>query len=260
MDQVLIATDYQQLAGFRRWAEALGLGLELQAFADPAVLANDWVAVLDEHQRLLTGFKGHLGLHGAFYDMVSASLDPAIVDVTRIRYRQNLHAAAVLEADYIVFHVNYMGFLKFPDYRPGWHRRQVAFWQPYAEEAARLGIYILLENLWEDDPTLITEILTAVNNPYLKACLDISHATLFSRDPIEHWLTVFTPHLHLCHLNNHDGQQDLHWPLNRGVIDYPHIMELLRRLPAAPLFTLEMPHLEWMKSSLDYFQLSPSAA
>lgn len=258
MDQVLIATEYHQLAHFRRWAEEVNLGLELQAFADPIVLANDWLAVLDEHQRLLSGFSGRVGMHGAFYDMVSASLDPAIVEVTRMRYRQNLQAAATLRVNYIVFHVNYMGFLKVPNYRSGWLERQIAFWEPLAREASQLGINVLLENLWEDEPALIPDILDAVNNPCLRACLDIAHATLFSDHSIEEWLGAFAPYLHLCHLNNHDGQMDLHWPLNKGVLDYRSVLAGLRRLPSSPFFTLEMPDQERMKASLSFFDLSPS--
>lgn len=259
MDQVLLATHRKDVATYREWAEQLGVGLELQAFTNPKTLAGNWREVLAEHKAQLRGFQGLLGLHGAFYDMVSASIDPDIVDITRQRYRQNLHIAIELEADYIVFHVNYMGILKLPNYRPGWHKRQVDFWGAFAEEAAASGVCMILENMWEDDPTIITDILAEVNDPHLAGCLDIAHATLFSPPDlsITHWIDVFAPYLYSCHINNHDGELDQHWPLCKGVIDYGPVLDHLRRLPTRPYLTLEMPCLDYLKASLSYLGLNP---
>jgi sugar phosphate isomerase/epimerase len=255
MDQVLIATDTNDVLAYRHWAEQVDMGLELQAFTDPELLANNWHEILREHQRQLAGFRGCLGLHGAFYDLLSASLDPGVVELTRRRYRQNLHAAQVLGARYVVFHANYMGILKLPDYQPGWHRRQVDFWSHFAEEAAATGIYLLLENMWEDDPTIITDVLAEVNSPNLRACLDVAHAALYSRIPILEWIETFAPYLHCCHLNNHDGRLDLHWPLGQGIIDYEPVLASLRRLPNPPLLTLEMSSRTFLEASLAYLQL-----
>jgi sugar phosphate isomerase/epimerase len=250
MDTVLVAADKNNLDTYLNRVTEKDLGLELQAFANPEVLAGNWLEVLADHKRKLAAFSGRLGIHGAFYDMVSASLDPAVVDVTRIRYRQNLQAAVELGAEYVVFHLNYMGILKLPHYRSGWHRRQVAFWKGFIQEASTHEIYILLENLWEDDPTLMTDILEEVNNPYLKTCLDIAHATLFSKIPAEKWINTLSPHLHLCHLNNHDGELDQHWELGKGTIDYQPILEMLRELPQPPMLTLEMPNWQRIEASL----------
>ncbi|MCI0580911.1 MAG: sugar phosphate isomerase/epimerase [Chloroflexi bacterium] len=255
MDQVLVATDYRDVASYRTWAEEAGFGLELQAFSDPKVLANDWIEVLASHKKLLAGFPGRLGLHGAFYDMVSASLDPAIVDVTRIRYRQNLHAASELNAGYVVFHLNYMGTLKLSNYRAGWHQRQVEFWGHFAEEAAAAGVDVLLENLWEDDPALVRDILAEVNHPHLKACLDVAHATLFSCHGLDAWIKALAPYLICCHLNNHDGELDLHWPLGHGVLDYPPVLAKMRQLPKPPLFSLELSGKEQVEASLPFLNM-----
>jgi sugar phosphate isomerase/epimerase len=255
MDQVLIATERKDVSVYREWAEESGMGLELQAFANPKILDGNWQDVLDEHKRQLSGFNGLLGLHGAFYDMVSASIDPAIVAITRHRYQQNLIIARELEVDYIVFHVNYMGVLKLPDYRPGWHRRQVDFWGEFIEEAAAAGIYLVLENMWEDDPSIIVDILNEVNNPYLRSCLDLAHTLLFSPFSIPEWIESFGPTLYNCHLNNNDGALDLHWSLAQGVIDYPRVLPLLRQLPHPPLFTLEMPCRQRMEESLEFLKI-----
>ena len=259
MDQILLATyTTEELAPYRRWAEALAIGLELHVFSEPALLTRNgqMEGIVAAHERGLSGFRGALGFHGAFYDMVSASLDPDVVALTRQRYLQNLEVAVRLGGQYVVFHANYLGGLKLANYRLGWHQRQVEFWGTFAEEAARHGIYVLLENMWADDPTIIAHVLEEVGNPYLKACLDVAHATLFSSRRIEEWIETLGPFLHVCHLNNTDGELDLHWALGDGVIDYGSVLDLLRRLPQPPLMTLELRERETIEASLPFFDLA----
>jgi sugar phosphate isomerase/epimerase len=131
----------------------------------------------------------------------------------------------------------------------------VDFWGRFVEEAEVVGIQLLLENLWEDEPALIAEILAEVNHPCLRACLDVAHATLFSPAPVSRWIEAIAPYLYCCHLNNNDGEMDLHWPLSQGVIDYAPILAELRRRQPAPLLTLEMPSRERMVASLPLLEL-----
>ena len=260
MDQVLFATYGHDIAIYRQRAEQFQCGLELHLFSEPAVLSDGLAETISSYQKQLRGFQGRLGIHGAFYDMISASLDPEIVAVTRKRFRQNLHIAAELQAEYVVFHANYMGGFKLANYRPGWHERQVAFWNTLLAEAAPLGVTVLLENMWASDPTIICDVLAAVDQPCFRACLDVAHAALYSDRPVEEWITVLGPYLHACHLNNHDGQTDLHWPLNKGIIDYPAVLALLRNRPQAPLLTLELPDWESIEESLALLELPHNEA
>lgn len=258
MNQLLFAT-YQpkDLPLYRRRAEQLHCGLEIHAFSDPALLAEngDLKRVVAAFEEQLAGFEGVLGFHGAFYDMVSASVDPDIVALTLQRYRRNVEIAERLGGRYVVFHANYMGGFKLANYRDGWHRRQVAFWRSFMEEVGERDVNVLLENLWADEPSIIVDILSEVGHPHLKACLDVGHVYLFSDRPIEVWIDALEPFLYGCHLNNHNGRQDLHWALGRGVIDYRPVLEKLRGLSRPPLLTLEMSDWEAIAASLQYFDV-----
>ena len=256
MDRLLFTVNLENLAWGVEYAERLACGLELTSFFDPEVLTGDWLSVLAKHQQILTDFSGKLGLHGAFYDMVSGSYDPDIVTLTRQRYLQNLQIAADLNVSYVVFHLNYMGILKFPpSYRDKWHRRNVDFWGELVEEAKALGIVIALENMWEDDPKLISNLLREVAHPNLAICLDVAHVQLFSPLSINDWVTELAPWLYTSHLNNTDGKLDLHLPLHEGVISYEMVLPLLRALDLPPTFTLEMPERAWIEASMTYFDL-----
>jgi len=255
MDQILFAVYDRDVRAYRRRAEELHCGLELHIFSEPAVLSGELEPLLRSYKRQLNGFQGQLGLHGAFYDMVSASVDPEIVAVSRKRFRQNLRIAAELGASYVVFHANYMGGLKLANYRAGWHQRQVDFWGAFAGEAEPLGLTLLLENMWAGDPHVIGDVLSDVNRPNFRACFDIAHAALYSERSFAEWLRVLAPFLYCCHLNNHDGLLDQHWPLKRGVIDYMRVLPTLRALSAPPLFTLELPNWESIAASLALFSM-----
>ncbi|MDX1614047.1 MAG: TIM barrel protein [Candidatus Promineifilaceae bacterium] len=254
-DRLLVSTTTSDLTVNVELGKRLGVGLELQGFADPLTLAQRFDEVLGFHQTALRDFHQPVALHGAFYDMSSASPDPAVVSLTRRRYRQNLCAAAELGAAYVVFHLNYLGAMRLPNYRQGWLQRQIEFWADFTRDAARLDMPVLLENSWEDDPTLITDVVESVASPYLRACLDVAHATLYSSISLSHWIEAFRPHLVCAHLNNHDGELDLHWPLDQGVLDYGQILPLLRRLPQAPLMVLEMNEPAFIQASLPHFLL-----
>jgi sugar phosphate isomerase/epimerase len=258
MDRILFTTYSQEdIAYYRPYAERLQGGLELHMFADPALLCcnGDMSRAVDRYESELAGFSGILGFHGAFYDMVSASVDPEVVALTLRRYRQGLGIATRLGGDYIIFHANYMGGWKLANYRAGWHERQVAFWRIFAAEAAEQGIYVLLENMWAPDPGILLDVLAAVDNPYMRACLDVSHAALYSEVPLSKWIDVLAPYLHVSHLNNTDGMLDNHLPLGKGIIDYQEILNQLRSLPVPPMLTLEMPDWSIVSASLQFLDL-----
>lgn len=263
MNQTLFTTyTGEDLERYRQWAERLGCGLEIHTFSKPSILSQNGSlgASVQFHERALEGFNGPLGFHGAFYDMVSASVDPEVVALTRRRYRQNLEIASRLGGEYVVFHANYMGGLKLANYRTGWHERQVEFWHSFMrKEAADFDLYVLLENMWADEPQIISDIVDAVNHPRLQICFDMAHAQLFSLHPLEVWIDVFGSHLYCCHLNNTDGYLDQHWSLEKGVIDYPPLLERLRTVEPPPLLTLEMPDLETIASSLPLLGLKAPA-
>ncbi len=254
MGRILITTNSIDLSDHRDLAEASGAGLDIQAFAEPAALDGGWREILANHKRQLKSFTGDLGFHGAFYDMSSASRDPEVVTLTRKRYRQNLEAADELRARYIVLHLNYLGPMNLLGYHPDWHRRQVEFWSGFISEVEEVGIPILLENSWEDSPDIVLDVIREVDSPYLRTCLDVAHATLYSKVTFRDWLDAFEPYLECCHLNDHDGEHDLHLPLGQGVVDFNDVMVNLGALERKPYYCLELTSLSSIDTSLEFLR------
>lgn len=257
MEQILLATYQRDIARYCELARAHGVGLELQVYGyDTDLLDSNWRELVDQHKALLRDFEGPLAIHGAFLDLSPASPDKRVVALTRERYMLNLDIAAELGAVNVVFHTDFIPIVRNPAYRLSWTESQVDFWISMTEEAAKRGLVIALENMWEPEPGIIGDVLDRVDSPHLGACLDVGHVYLFSDYlPLETWIARIGHRLVHCHMNNHRGFFDEHMALNfpGGVIDYKNdVLPLLHALPSPPLLVLEMDEIEYMESSLRY--------
>jgi sugar phosphate isomerase/epimerase len=260
MEHILLATYQRDITRHYELAQAHGAGLELQVYGyDTDLLDSDWHDLLNQHKALLQDFEGMLAIHGAFLDLSPASPDRRVVALTRDRYMLNLDIAAELGARNVVFHTDFMPIVRNPSYRIAWTESQVEFWGPMTEEAAKRGVVMALENMWEPEPGIIGDVLDRVDSPHLGACLDVGHVYLFSDySPLETWIERVGHRLVHCHMNNHRGFFDEHMALDfpGGVIDYKKdVLPLLRALPNPPLFVLEMDEIEYLESSLRYLGL-----
>jgi len=260
MDRVLISCErFSDLNATLALAEANGTGLDLQEFADPNILDGDWRGHVARYRKVLAGFRGELTLHGAFLDLFSGSPDRRVVAVARDRYRQNITIAAEVGAHLINFHANYLPLIDDPRYLPGWVDRQIGFWQPIAQEAGTLGITVVLENMWEPDPGILKKVIEGVHSPHLRVCLDVGHARVYSKLPIETWIATIQPYLVFTHLHNTSGSEDIHLAFDSGVLDMPAVLDLLRALPRPPIFCLELPDVASAQISLQYLRLDRHA-
>ncbi len=231
-----------------------GLGIELMAFAFPHVLDGDWRALVTAYRTLLAAIPLR-SMHGPFLDMTPGSMDEQVNALVMARFRQALEIAAELDVPTVIFHANFIASLRTDTYRSGWTERNVAFFGELAPYAAQCGVTITLENMWEYEPSIIADLLRAVDHPNLRACLDVGHAHLFGEVPFGDWLTTMQPYLDHVHMNNNDGRVDTHHALSDGVLDYRQIVPQLRALPAPPTMTLEMDDPAEMEASLPYFDL-----
>lgn len=257
-DRVVIAAKNGNFEDCLKLAIENGVGLELQGFAEPDVLDGDWSADVARYKKRLTeaGFDNLLSMHGAFFDLSSASPDRKVVALARERYTTNLQIAHEFEAKYVVFHANFLATIRMPEYRDQWTVRQIDFWSDLAEEAGRLGVTLLLENMWEPDPSIIGNVLDAINSPHLRACIDVGHTFLFSDLILENWLERLRRYVVYVHLNNNPGGVDYHLALSEGTIDYSKVLVMLRGLPEPPVFCLEIERVADIARSLPYFHLA----
>jgi sugar phosphate isomerase/epimerase len=262
-DNVLLSASRTNVRETVALAVERGLGVEIMAFAFPDILDGDWRTTLAEYKEILKPLNGTLTLHGPFLDMVSGSPDPRINAVCVQRYSHAIRIAAELGAKQVVFHANFIGSLHNTFYREGWHERNVIFWKPMAEYAEQHNVVILLENMWEFDPTILSDLLGQINHPFLRCCLDVGHAHLFSdkQYTFDYWLRTLEPWLTEVHMNNNNGILDEHHSFDwkRGVLDYQEILPKIRATNNNLDLVLEMDLVQDMRDSLYYFRIEEPA-
>lgn len=126
--------------------------------------------------------------------------------------------------------------------------------------AERLGITIAIENIWfpTNTPEKLVSMINHFNSDNLGLCYDAGHANLMAKDrgaedsrPIRAWkdfgpipydthiLEKMLPHIITCHLQDNHGLQDEHLLPGRGIVDWKHVIDLLKTAPRLKCFQNE---------------------
>ena len=71
----------------------------------------------------------------------------------------------------MVVHTGYEPLMYFKE----WHlQRSVEFWRTYMEDKGDFQIYI--ENVFDDEPLMMKNLIDALDDPRIKVCMDVGHA------------------------------------------------------------------------------------
>ena len=188
-------------------------------------------------------------LHGPFNELFPCAIDPEARDLAARRYRQAIALARDYGADKVVIHAGFNPWL----YYPVWFREQSAvFWREFLAEEP--GVEIVLENVLEQEPEWMTEILRAVDSPRLRLCLDVGHVNAYSPVPVSQWIDRYGSRLRHLHMHNNDGSADTHSPVREGTLDIPAIAVRAKAVSPEATFTLELPQaaesVRWLTEQL----------
>jgi sugar phosphate isomerase/epimerase len=227
-----IGDDLEAAAEFCR---AEGIGIEVTAFAFPAVLDGDIGPEIDRHLRAVAGITPLIS-HGPFYDLVVTSPDPAIIDVARRRHEAALDASHEIGATFYIAHTNFTPIIRNPAYRDNWAGRMLKFWLPLADRAGRQGITICLENLWEPGPDIQADLIAKGGHPHLRATFDNGHLLVFTDYSARAWIETLGGDIAHCHVHDNNGELDEHLPVGEGKENWPDLLDALgRHAPDAPI-------------------------
>ncbi|GAB1421181.1 hypothetical protein MASR2M15_13280 [Anaerolineales bacterium] len=257
-NQILLSATQHNLDACIELAIEKGFGIELMTFGFAEVLDSNWQDFVRDYQDRLQEVPGTISLHGPFIDLVSGSPDPKINQIAQERYRHAIQIAEMLGIHRVVYHANFIGTMHIDFYRKGWHERNLVFWQEMAEYARAHGVVLALENMWEFDPYIIGDLLSEIDHPNLRACIDVGHVGLYGDEPysFRDWLQVMAPWVVQFHINNNDGKVDDHHALGweKGALDYQQILPLIQAIPSQPDIVLEMYTVDDMRHSLGFFE------
>ena len=216
MKRILIIPDRQELDASVALAKKYGAGLEYNDFFQPEVLEEEQKiqSIFAEYSAL--NLPEYCTLHGAFFDVIPTSPDSKIREVSDLRIRQSIRVAKLLRAKAVIFHTNYNPFLNSETYRNQWIAANTAYWGKVLEQNPEINIY--LENMFDLTPDmleLLSENLCRHEN--YGVCLDYAHAFLSKTAP-EEWAKRLRHFVKHVHINDNDGNSDLHLAWGDGII------------------------------------------
>jgi len=215
----------------------LSLGVELQDFVDPKLLDGDLESRVRGYKEKLEEFKQDVSVHGPFLDLSPASPDKLISEVTRKRYMQAVYVALKLNASHLVLHSQHNTAIKDLKVKQKKVKRQLPFWKEILDMISGEDIVIVLENVTEDDPIHLLNLVRNIDSPQLKICYDVGHSLLHSSRDIGSWVEVLKEYMEYVHIHWNTGDIDAH----RVPEDYfiKRFYNLLDENGADPIVTLE---------------------
>ena len=227
-----------------RVAQAYGLGLEIAEYCTAWNMDEKFVGVDGVVKKKLEGISESL-LHAPYNELFPCAIDKKARELAAYRYRQAIDLAKRYGAKKVIIHGGYNPRIYFPV----WYVEQsIAFWKAFLEEDP--GVQIVLENVLEEDPQWLLDIVKSVNDPRLRLCLDIGHVNAYSALPVMDWLEMWAPYISHFHIHNNDGSRDQHNALTDGTIPMVQLLSRAQELCPEATYTLELmkdkPSVEWL--------------
>lgn len=220
-------------------AEKYGLGLEIAEFCTACHLDEDFDRV-DSMVRKKMNSSDRFVLHAPFNELFPCAIDPKARELARCRYRQAIALAQNYGASKVVIHGGYHPRM----YYPVWYTEQsILFWKEFTAEIPE-GMVVCLENVLEEEPMMLLDIIKGVDQSKLRMCLDIGHVNAYSGIPVMDWLEACGAFLSHFHIHNNDGSWDTHSALPEGTIPVAELLNRAERLCPDATFTLELPEAE----------------
>ncbi len=193
------------------------IGVELQDFTQPELLDGDYMERVNNYKKKLKNFKNTISIHGPFLDLKPASPDMEIKRVTMDKYRKAIISANELNAKYIVFHSQINPWLREPFIKKLNNEMQRDFWDELLSNIEYKGT-IVIENVFEDEPAHLRELLETINRDNIKICLDIGHSKLNSKYSLDDWLKELKGYIAYVHLHWNNGEYDEHnYPTDENI-------------------------------------------
>lgn len=189
-------------------------------------------------------------LHGPFTEIYPAAIDYKARLMGMERLNQAYDVCQSLGVNKMVVHNGWLPFIYFKEWQS---EKGAIFWQKFMEGKAE-NFFIYVENVLEDEPYMMLDMMKQIEDPRIKICLDIGHANaITSADtPVEKWIEVLGPHIGHFHLHSNYGDRDTHGDFESGSLDIHRILETIEEHCSGDLtYTIEAREcrncLQWLK-------------
>ena len=143
--------------------------------------------------------------------------------------------ALSIKSRHIIFHHNYDPSACS---KSTWVNCSKTFWQNYLKDKTA-EIQIHLENIMDEGPQLISEVVRQVANPNLNVALDIGHVHAYSKTSLLRWIADLGTQIGYVHLHDNHGRDDDHLALGKGNIPLIDTLTALRHQAPEAIWSIE---------------------
>ncbi len=197
--------------------------------------ARDLSRTLQENRLEIT-------FHGPFMDLSPGGVDRRVKEVTLDRLAKTIELAHFFKPKIIVFHPGYERW-KFDGNIKLWLESSLQTWRPLVKRAEETGLTLAIENVFEETPEPIKNLLDEIDSPHFRFCFDTGHHNVFSQVPVSVWIEALRSYLSEVHLHDNHKEMDEHLPMGEGRFDFNQFFALLSHYKLKPIYTIE-PHEE----------------
>lgn len=164
--------------------------------------------------------------HGPFTELTPSSIDERAIDLMNERYKETVEICKHFSAKDLVLHDGFIPLI----YSKDWQKKKsVDYWKGFSDELPE-GFTVYIENVFDDEPELLTEIVSGVDRANIKICLDVGHANcmMCKGSNINYWLETMKPYIGHFHIHNNDGSGDLHNDINEGTLNIDEVLAYIQ--------------------------------
>lgn len=232
-------------------AAANGLGLELNHVCISENLDEDKMPKALEYidKDLKEAKTDRYILHGPFTEIIPGSIDHRAVDLGLERLEEAYELTGTLGLSSMVVHSGYFPLIYYKE----WHiEKSLEFWERFLKDKPNFTLYV--ENVFEDEPFMMKELIDKFNDPRLRMCLDVGHANVMTSADITvtKWIEELGPRIGHVHLHNNWKDKDKHQPLGHGTLDMDEIFQSIKENCSEEVtYTLESTNcrecINWLK-------------
>jgi len=196
------------------------------------------------------GQKGlRITIHAPFMDLSPGGVDAKVKRATIERLNQTLEVAAFFKPQIVIFHPGYNKWI-FNGNTELWLENSLKTWSPIIIKAKKTGVSIALENIFEEEPSSLKKLISAIHSADFNFCFDTGHFHLFSTVAMEEWFESLGEYIKAVHLHDNFKMSDDHLPIGDGEIDFDLFFKLIKHYGVDPIYTIESHKVEQLERSL----------
>ncbi len=238
LDNIFISVPITYLKSELELIKKFKFNLELKIFSYDLdeLRMYDFVTMSDVVKNL--GLR--VTFHAPFVDLSPGGFDEKVRKVSEERFLKVIDYAVLFQPENIVVHPGFNEIIhgQFFDI---WKERSGITWSNVFKYAAKLGVRISFENIFEHDTRVLETLLDIADSEFAGVCIDVGHHNVFSKQPLEKYFRTFGNRVFEIHLHDNNGEFDWHKAVGEGNIDFENVFNLVKHYSPNTILTLE-PH------------------